>query len=280
MLARQRLMKYLLIRPVLRKLITPFSYGRLSDFYPLKVIQRLGQYTHKSVEDMYLEILASELGNPPCLEAPPGILSGSSGDRWHWETAASELAHDDITEDFDRLVAWDLLVDGAYGVFAKFGKIAADRSLVVREPYLDNPLVDFVNRLPEKYKVRGSLWQRLKFSAETKHLMRRGLADKMLPPETLSKTKAGFTPPMVGWLREYFGRSHIGAEALLGKTLKGSGILDIKFIDEIIKEFRGGSRPESNPLYMLLLLAVWHRIYIENYDASAPSMTLTELLSG
>jgi hypothetical protein len=62
--------------------------------------------------------------------------------------------------------------------------------------------------------------QRLRFTAETKYLMRCNLADSMLPQQSLSKPKAGFTPPMMGWLRESFVMRDIGTDTLLGSTLK------------------------------------------------------------
>jgi hypothetical protein len=49
----------------------------------------------------------------------------------------------------------------------------------------------------------------------------------MLPQQSLSKPKAGFTPPMMGWLREYFVIRDIGTDALLGSTLKKPGSLTL-----------------------------------------------------
>jgi asparagine synthase (glutamine-hydrolysing) len=170
------------------------------------------------------------------------------------------------------------MVDGSFGVFTKFGKVAADKSLLVREPYLDNPLADFVGRMPAKYKVRGSIWQKLRFRAETKHLMRRVLADRMLPEVTLSKTKAGFTPPMEGWLQDFFNRHDIDAEKLLGKSLMRAGYFNIANVNRVITECREGSRMTANPLYMLLMFSLWYRLYIEDFNASGAKVALGEIL--
>jgi asparagine synthase (glutamine-hydrolysing) len=279
MLQRFRLARLLLVPQIFRRLITSLAPVRFSSSYPVKVIQRLGQYANKTVEEMYLEILACELGNPHSLKFLPELLSRSFKNRWDNVSSIEGLIPDDIRDGFDRLVAFDFLVDGSFGVFTKFGKIAAEQSLGVREPYLDTQLVDFITHLPDEFRVRGSLRQRIMFSAETKYLMRRNLADKILPRESLQKPKAGFTPPMTGWLREYFSRGNMNAEILLGKSLKQSGYFNIEYVEQLINECRDGSRRDSSPLYMLLMFALWYRIYINNPGTLKPSATLTELIS-
>ena len=59
-------------------------------------------------------------------------------------------------DDFNRILALDLAIDGAFGVFAKVGKMAAHHSLVIREPYLDLDLCAYLTQVPPAFKVRGS----------------------------------------------------------------------------------------------------------------------------
>lgn len=65
-------------------------------------------------------------------------------------------------------------------------------SLEVRSPFLDAELVDFVRRIPWRWKLRGG---------RTKFLLKQALTDR-LPPEILNRPKKGFGIPLTRWLRE------------------------------------------------------------------------------
>jgi asparagine synthase (glutamine-hydrolysing) len=64
-------------------------------------------------------------------------------------------------------------------------------SLEVRVPFLDHPLVEFVNALPEKQK---------QYNGTQKVLLVDALED-LLPPEVVHQPKRGFTFPWANWLR-------------------------------------------------------------------------------
>jgi asparagine synthase (glutamine-hydrolysing) len=279
LLERYRLLHYLPGLQLMRRLLTRYSAPSSTDSRLRKILQRLRQYTNKDIESLYLEALTYILGNRPTLEFAPRLLSASLKNRWPGKIDMTQLIAGNIADNFGRLVTCDFLVDGSFGVFAKFGKVAAEHSLLVREPYLDNPLVDFVNQLPSKYKVGGSLWQRLNDACEKKYLMRRDLAYKLLPQTTIAKTKGGFTPPMYQWMHDYIIRNNISTNVLLGKSLKEADFFDTAYINDVIQEFRRKSFRRGIQLYVLLLFAVWYRIYILKYSVTGPSVNLTELLN-
>ncbi|HEY97637.1 MAG TPA: asparagine synthase (glutamine-hydrolyzing) [Dehalococcoidia bacterium] len=279
LLERYRLLHYLPGLQLLRRLLTRYSEASLTDSRLRKILQRLRQYTNRDIANLYLEALANVLGNPPSLEFAPRLLSASLKNRWQGKIDTSDLLAGDIHDNFGRLVTCDFLVDGSFGVFAKFGKVAAEHSLLVREPHLDNPLVDFVNRLPSRYKVGGSLWQRLNDACEKKYLLRRNLAYKLLPQTTIAKKKGGFTPPIYQWMYDYFNKNNINADVLLGSSLKEADFFDTAYISDVIQEFRQKSFRRGIHLYVLLLFAVWYRVYILKYSITGPSVNLTELLT-
>ena len=64
-------------------------------------------------------------------------------------------------------------------------------SLEVRPPFLDDRIVDFANRLPDDFKLRGS---------ESKYVLRR-LMEKKLPHSVLRRPKIGFDIPIHEWFR-------------------------------------------------------------------------------
>ena len=53
-----------------------------------------------------------------------------------------------------------IYIDGSFGVFSKVGKMADANDLLIREPYLEREVVDFIISLPITCKVRGN-WIKL-----------------------------------------------------------------------------------------------------------------------
>ena len=69
--------------------------------------------------------------------------------------------------------------------------VSMARSLEVRVPLLDTPLVEFVSALPDETRRRPN---------HQKALLTESLAD-LLPPEILAQRKRTFTLPWEHWLR-------------------------------------------------------------------------------
>jgi asparagine synthase (glutamine-hydrolysing) len=65
-------------------------------------------------------------------------------------------------------------------------------SLEVRAPYLDINLVDFVRRIPGRYKFRHGV---------TKYILKKALG-LLLPREIDYRTKKGFAVPVGKWFKE------------------------------------------------------------------------------
>ncbi|HEY5657316.1 MAG TPA: asparagine synthase (glutamine-hydrolyzing) [Myxococcota bacterium] len=102
-----------------------------------------------------------------------------------WERCASPHPVDRTLQFFTRLYLQD-------DILAKVDRASMLNSLEVRSPFLDIELVDFVRRLPHRYKLRRGT---------TKFLLRRALRG-LLPREILERPKQGFAVPMGHWLQE------------------------------------------------------------------------------
>ena len=77
-------------------------------------------------------------------------------------------------------------------ILVKVDRASMMHSLEVRAPYLDSEVVDFVRRIPHRYKFR---------KGETKYLLKRALAD-VLPSWVLGRPKKGFGIPIGRWLEQ------------------------------------------------------------------------------
>lgn len=84
----------------------------------------------------------------------------------------------------DQYVEAKSLLAG-YLLAAQGDRVAAANSIEGRVPYLDHRVIEFGNRLPEHYKIRGMT---------EKYLLRRALAD-LLPIDIVTRTKQPYRAP-------------------------------------------------------------------------------------
>jgi asparagine synthase (glutamine-hydrolysing) len=129
-------------------------------------------------------------------------------------------------------------------------------SIESRVPFLDHPLVEFVQRLPETLKLDG---------ATTKIVLRRAAEAHgrcpRLPDVVLKRPKMGFPVPLAGWLR---GRHGDWARALLtDRRARERGLFVQAIVDRWLAEHRAGQRDWSERLWLLIGLELWHRAFVD-----------------
>lgn len=127
------------------------------------------------------------------------------------------------------------------------------RGISVRFPYLDPKLVEWVNRLPEHYKVRG-LQKRYLFKKATKGI---------LPDEILKKKKQGFGLPISVWMRSDPPFQAMMRETLFATRTRQRGFWRPAFVEGLIAEHASGSWDHSDYLFRLLMLELWLRRYVD-----------------
>ena len=108
-------------------------------------------------------------------------------------------------------------------------------SLEVRAPFLDIELVDFVRRIPWRYKLRGG---------QTKYLLKKAL-EPMLPNDILYRSKKGFGVPIGAWLQS-------GEVGLPNTPIPG---LDPQYLAGRINAHRSGTSDERAFLWGALTVA-------------------------
>jgi asparagine synthetase B (glutamine-hydrolysing) len=112
-----------------------------------------------------------------------------------------------------------------------------------RVPYLHRDLIEFMNRLPVKYKVSPT---------STKRLFRK-VAAKYLPSWILTKPKHGFGSPAGEWIRGEL------------KPLAERAVLNSQFFPEKAllrqkwQEHQQGTRDHSKSLWAVLMLELWEQ---------------------
>jgi asparagine synthase (glutamine-hydrolysing) len=101
-----------------------------------------------------------------------------------------------------------------HGLLVVEDKVSMAHSLETRVPFLDNDLVDFVYRLPPRYKLRNLEWaaqtvdedepgKRLRYQLQTqdgKLILRRAM-QHLIPADITERAKQGFSAPDASWFR-------------------------------------------------------------------------------
>jgi asparagine synthase (glutamine-hydrolysing) len=103
-----------------------------------------------------------------------------------WDAARATSTVDRSLEFYTRFYLQD-------SVLAKVDRASMAVALEVRAPFLDNDLVEFVRRLPHRFKYR---------SGTTKYLLKRALRG-VVPDQILARRKQGFAVPIGAWLKDW-----------------------------------------------------------------------------
>ncbi len=152
--------------------------------------------------DFKLRRTLAGLSYPPALWNP--VWLGPVDPRFMTELFEEPLAPEELYS--EAIDAWNRsdsssLVDRSLefytrfylpdGILNKVDRATMMSSLESRAVFLDNDLVDFCQKLPRQFKLRGG---------QRKYLLKKALT-RLVPDEILSRPKKGFGAPTAKWLR-------------------------------------------------------------------------------
>jgi len=124
--------------------------------------------------------------------------------------------------------------------------------LEVRCPLLDQDLIEFVARLPTKYKLKGF---------QPKYLLKKA-AEGFLPDTIIYRPKKGFGIPLAKWLGtdlKDFMLDHLN-EA----RVRRQGIFDYVYIKRLVDEQFSKTKDHRELLWTLIVFQSWYEEYIDN----------------
>jgi len=124
--------------------------------------------------------------------------------------------------------------------------------LEVRCPLLDQDLIEFVARLPTKYKLKGF---------QPKYLLKKA-AEGFLPDTIIYRQKKGFGIPLAKWLGtdlKDFMLDHLN-EA----RVRRQGIFDYAYIKRLVDEQFSKIKDHRELLWTLIVFQSWYEEYIDN----------------
>jgi asparagine synthase (glutamine-hydrolysing) len=124
----------------------------------------------------------------------------------------------------------------------------------VRVPLLDQELVSLAARLPLHYKQRG---------AEGKWIFKKAM-EGLLPQEVIYRPKTGFGVPLRAWLRGPL--KEMTRDILSPESIRRRGWFDHRAVSRLWDEDRLGKGDVVYPLFALLCLELWGRIFLDHSD--------------
>ncbi len=135
-------------------------------------------------------------------------------------------------------------------ILVKVDRMSMAASLETRVPLLDHKVVEFMFRLPGKYKVKG---------LTTKWFLKKTM-ERLLPRENIYRKKEGFSIPIKHWLRQDL--KELMLDELHSEKIRQGGFFRPAEVDNLIRTHLDGSRNNSHQLWALLVFSIWKRQYL------------------
>jgi asparagine synthase (glutamine-hydrolysing) len=157
---------------------------------------------------------------------------------------SSEALHRMLYCDLHTWLVDDLLVKG--------DRMSMASGVEARVPFLDHKLVEYAASLPAAYKARGT---------RTKILLK-ALAERYVPATAIHRRKVGFTVPLSPWFAGPL--RALVEQTLLGERCLSRGYFRPDVIRRLVHDHVSGRVDRSRPIWTLLALEVWHRLFVDD----------------
>ncbi|MGA7792915.1 MAG: asparagine synthase (glutamine-hydrolyzing) [Candidatus Acidiferrales bacterium] len=130
-------------------------------------------------------------------------------------------------------------------------RMSMANSLEVRCPFTDHHILEFGLSIPFSWKYRRG---------QTKWIVRQALKG-ILPDAVLNRKKTGFNPPMPEWITREL--KPLISALLSRSAVERRGIFRPDAISKLLQDHFTGRRDNGVKIWGLLMLEVWHQMYID-----------------
>jgi asparagine synthase (glutamine-hydrolysing) len=154
----------------------------------------------------------------------------------------------DCPEPLSRMQRVDILKGWLPGdMLTKVDMASMRASLEVRCPLLDQRLIEYMARVPARFKIRGNV---------TKYLLKK-IGERLVPPEVLYRPKQGFSLPLKHWFRQNL-KGYIESN-LMGPDSVVVAVFRREAIKQVLDDHVHRSVDNSERIFALLALEIWLR---------------------
>ena len=130
--------------------------------------------------------------------------------------------------------------------------------LEARSPFLDHEVMEFAASLRSGLKLHGNT---------KKYILKRAVRH-LLPDEIIDRPKMGFGVPVEHWFRNEL--REMAHDILLDSTTRQRGYFNHSCVERLLSEHVAGIRSWHYQLWNLLMLELWHRMFIDSRPTLAP----------
>ena len=128
-------------------------------------------------------------------------------------------------------------------------KLSMVHGLEIRVPYLDQEIVEYVERLSSSYKVRNL----------SRKWLHRKVCNRLLPREIVHREKVGFQTPINEWFKEAIGSK---LKSMLEDPDSAIyGFLKYDVVKGILSEHYSGRHDNSKMIFSFVALEEWMRFF-------------------
>jgi asparagine synthase (glutamine-hydrolysing) len=161
------------------------------------------------------------------------------------------FAASDAADLVDEALDVDVAMYLPDNILTKMDIASMAHSLEARSPLVDHTLMEFMASIPPHFKVGCGV---------RKYLFKKAIMG-ILPPEIIHWEKKGFSVPIDHWfcneLRE------LAVETLLSRRALDCGYFKPEVVRRLIDEHVSGRAKWHDHLWNLLMLELWHQIFID-----------------
>jgi asparagine synthase (glutamine-hydrolysing) len=175
------------------------------------------------------------------------------------------LGSDQKTGMFDRATALDVEQYLPEYQLTYVDRMSMAHGLEVRAPLSDFEIVQYVCALPPEFRLKGN---------RSKHIFKE-VSRRWIDPAIAERKKVGFDSPVGQWFKEdlreflttFMSPEHVGR----------TGLLNPSAVQAMIADHLRGRRDFSLPLWSLVTLEAWHRMYIEDEVVDGRAYRVSDL---
>jgi asparagine synthase (glutamine-hydrolysing) len=155
------------------------------------------------------------------------------------------------SDPLDKALYVDIKTYLADDILVKVDRMSMAHALEVRAPLLDHKLLEFTATIPSSLKLKGRT---------TKYLLKQVMR-KYLPSRVFTRAKHGFTMPVGEWLKGPL--RPMVEDCLFSSRARQRGFFNPKAMQRLWAGHLSGAQDYSHHLWMMLMLELWHREYLD-----------------
>lgn len=156
----------------------------------------------------------------------------------------------------DKTLYADVMMYLPDDLLVKVDVASMANSLEARSPFLDHEFMEFAARIPAELKLKGRT---------TKYILKEALRG-ILPDEVLFREKMGFGVPIDHWFRNEL--KDMAYDILLSEKAMARGYFKKEAVKRILDEHTSNKWNWHNHIWNLLMLELWHRMFIDKPEMS------------